>query len=171
VQVPQGDLGFASQNMLKEVNLEGLVPGASYTIELISYDFCARMGSTKAAITMPWNQPETSAPLVSVPTIVRTGFQTSVSSAIHFSATDDIGIERIAVYINGMLVKEYSYFDGKGFRWWTNPYTLDSVQSTLEGPNLYVYYPNTFNGQYALIEIVATDVNGNTTTTSARLWL
>jgi hypothetical protein len=47
---PQADLGFASQDMLREVNLEGLVPGASYTIELTSYDYCIHMGSTHNAV-------------------------------------------------------------------------------------------------------------------------
>ena len=111
-----------------------------------------------------------SSPTVSTPTIAQVGFLT-FNKQLLFSATDDTGLKRVAVYINGDLAVEYKYFDGLRFRWWFDPYTLDSVESTLEGPKFYVAYPDGYKGVYALVEIVVDDVFGNQTRTSAQLSL
>jgi hypothetical protein len=166
----RSDLGYASKDMLKEANLEGLVPGESYTVELISQDYCNNKGSFREVVTMPAAAPESNGPTVSAPTTVQVGFM-SYYKQLQFSATDDTGLKRVAVYINGDLVTDNKYFDGLRFRWWVDPYTLDSVQSTLEGPNFYVAYPDGYKGVYALVEIVVEDIFGNQTRTSAQLSL
>jgi hypothetical protein len=162
----RADLGFASKDMLKEANLEGLVPGESYTIELASQDFCANQGTFRNVVTVPAPDAETNGPTVSTPTIVQVGGFGSFNPALHFSATDDTGIAHIAIYFNGALVKEYRYFDGVGFRWWCDVYPLDSVQSSLEGPNYYYSYPSQFRGTTAVVEIVVEDLLGNRSITN-----
>jgi hypothetical protein len=164
------DLGFASNDMLKETNLEGLLPGTSYIIELASQDYCGNVGTFRKSVTMPGAASESNAPVVSTPTVVLVGFQTSVYKTLQFSATDDTGVRHVAVMINGTIVQEYDYSSGVTFRWWCNNYSLDSVQSTLEGPNFYVSYPATYAGP-SLVEIVVDDWFGNRSTTSAQLGL
>jgi hypothetical protein len=164
-------LVFASLHMLWETNLEGLIPGASYTIQLASMDACSNLAYVRQSITMPESTPENVSPLASTPEIVWTGFLGSSSTVLHFSATDDTGIQRVAIYFNGSLLKEYHYFDNVAFRWWADPYDGDVSQSTLEGPNYYVSYPDTFRGQSGLVEVVVEDFFGNTTTSSAELGL
>lgn len=76
----------------------------------------------------------------------------------------------MTVTINGTVVRAYDYSTGAAFRWWCNPYTLDSVQSTLEGPNFYVSYPSTYAGP-SLVEVVVDDWFGNRSIQSATLGL
>jgi hypothetical protein len=168
---PDSELGFAWQSMLAETNLEGLMPGASYTIELISRDICGNQGTAGRSTTMPQTVGEANAPVLSTPTLVSTGLQSGQFKDIQFSLTDDTGIQDVTVSINGTVISEYKYFDDVTFRWWCDPFPLDGVQSTLEGPNYYVYYPDTYKYQYALVEVVAVDLFGNRTVTSAFLYL
>ena len=109
-------------------------------------------------------------PNPTTPTVVLVGFQTSVSKTLQFSATDDTGIRHLTVMINGTVVQAYDYSTGAAFRWWCNPYTLDSVQSTLEGPNFYVSYSSTYAGP-SLVEVVVDDWFGNRSIQSATLGL
>lgn len=166
----RADLGFASKDMLKETNIEGLVPGASYTIELISQDYCNNKGVFRQAVTMPSATAESNAPSVSALSLVQVGFMTG-SSALRFSATDDSGIERVSIFINGVLAKEYRYADGVSFRWWCDEYPVDGVQSTLEGPNFYWKYPSSTYAGAATVDVVVEDVLGNQTVSSAQLYL
>jgi len=154
-------LVFASMEMLKETNVEGLVPGATYTIQLASLDSCSNMAYVSKSVTMPLSNPETNDPLVSAPDLVATGFLTGISNVLHFSATDDTGIARVSIYFNGTLIQEYKYFNDTAFRWWVNRYDLDNTVSTLEGPNYYVSYPSTLSGQSGLVEVVVDDFFGN----------
>lgn len=164
-------LVFASSEMLKEANVEGLVPGETYIVQLASMDGCSNMAYVTKAITMPVANPESNSAVVSAPDLVQTGFLGSSSFVLHFSATDDTGIEHISIYFNGNLIQEYKYFNDAAFRWWVDPYNLDNTVSTLEGPNYYVSYPTAYAGQYGLVEIVVDDFFGNRVTTSALLGL
>jgi hypothetical protein len=164
-------LVFASLQMLWETNLEGLTPGASYTIQLASMDACSNMAYVRQSITMPESTSDDVSPVASTPDIVRTGFLGSSWTVLHFSATDDTGIQRVAIYFNGSLLKEYHYFDNVAFRWWADPYDGDVSQSTLEGPNYYVSYSDTLRGQSGLVEVIVEDFFGNITTSSAELGL
>ena len=166
----RADLGYASTDMLKETNIDGLVPGATYTIELMSQDYCNNKGTFRQSVTMPGATPESTPPVVSAPSIIQVGF-ISANPALRFSATDDSGIARVSIYINGALAKEYRYADGVGFRWWCDAYTLDGVQSTLEGPNFYWSYPTQYRNVVALVDVVVEDLLGNHTTTSAQLYM
>jgi hypothetical protein len=166
---PTSDLGFASQDMLKETNLEGLVPGATYVIQLVSSDLCGHQGFTRQVVTMPQATPEFNPPVLSAPTLVRTGIQVGQFTAIQFSVTDNTGIQDVTISINDTVIQEFKYFDGATFRWWCVPYAADGVQSTLEGPNFYVYYPDSYKNQSALVEVVAVDLFGNRSVTSAIL--
>src|SRR4029450_5380177 len=157
--------------MLRETNLEELLPGASYTIQLATMDGCGNMAYLRQSITMPESTPEGVWPVASSPEIVRTGALGSSSTVLHFSATDETGIKRVAIFFNGSLMQEYRYFDNVKFRWWADPYYGDLSQSTLEGPNYYVSYSDAFRGQYGLIEVVVEDLFGNSTTSSAELGL
>ena len=169
---PKGILTFGvSYNMLRETNLEGLVPGTVYGIELISQDGCGNSGTSRQTVLIPGGNVENNPPVVSVPTIVYTGALGFVFPNIHFTASDDSGIREATVYVNGAPVKTYRYYDGVNFRWWTENYPADGVQSTLEGPFFTTTYPDAYRGQYALVEIEVVDSFGNTTTTSAWMGL
>jgi hypothetical protein len=102
-------LVFASTQMLKETNLEGLMPGASYKIRLASMDGCGNMGYVTQLVRMPESTPESVVPVVSSPELVSTGALGSSSTVLHFSATDDTGIKRVEIYFNGSLMQEYRY--------------------------------------------------------------
>jgi hypothetical protein len=164
---PKGLLIFVSQNMLREANLEGLVPGTSYTIELTSVDFCNNAGTVRQSIVLPQPASETNAPALSTPTLASIGLQTGQFTQLQFSVTDDTGIREIAVYVAGTKIQEYKYYDGVGYRWWFDDYPADGTQSVLEGPNYYVNYPTSYQGQYVLVEVDATDALGNVTRQSA----
>jgi hypothetical protein len=168
---PKADLGFASPNMLKDTSLEGLIPGLSYTLELISRDFCGNQASQKKTVAMPYTGPEVISPVLSPTDLVQVGFGTTSFKYLHFSVTDNTGVQDVATYINGIKVSESKYYDGVSFRWWCDNYPDDGVQTTLEGPNYYIYYPDSFRGQPGSVDVVITDVYGNTTMTSAVLWL
>ena len=165
----KSDLGFASYDMLRETNIDGLVPGASYTIELISQDYCNNKGSFRSTLTMPQTVVESNNPAVSTLDVVQVGFMTA-NSALRFSATDDSGIAHVSIFINGVLAKEYRYADGVSFRWWCDEYPVDGVQSTLEGPNFIWTYPSTFRGP-ATVDVIVEDLLGNQTIRSAQLYL
>jgi len=165
----RADLGFASKEMLKETNIDGLAPGASYTIELISQDYCNNKGSFRSTLTMPQTVVESNNPAVSTLDVVQVGFMTA-NSALRFSATDDSGIAHVSIFINGLLAKEYHYGDDVSFRWWCDEYPVDSVQSTLEGPNFIWTYPSTFRGP-ATVDVIVEDLLGNQTIRSAQLYL
>jgi hypothetical protein len=165
----RADLGFASNDMLKETNIDGLVPGASYTIAFTSQDYCANQGTFRQSVIMPPALSEYNSPVVSTPDIVQVGFL-SANPALHFSAMDDTGIARVSIFINGVLAKEYRYGDGVSFRWWCDEYPVDAVQSTLEGPNFFWKYPTTYSGA-ATVDVVVEDLLGNQTVSSAQLSL
>src|SRR5262245_16380758 len=130
---PEGVLVFVSPMMLAETNLEGLLAGASYTVELVSQDFCANRASVKHSVTMPPASPESQPPVLSVPSL-QTGYWGGSFKTIQFSVTDDTGVQEVSVYVNGTLISEDKTFDGVNFRWWTNDYPADNMQSVLEGP-------------------------------------
>jgi hypothetical protein len=85
--------------------------------------------------------------------------------------TDDTGVARVAVLVNGDNVATYTYANGTNVRWWTDDYPADDVLSTLEGPNYYIAYPDMYRGHSALVDVVVTDVYGNQSTQSALLGL
>ena len=162
---PEGLLVFVSPNMLNETNLEGLVPGMAYTIELVSQDFCANMKAVRHSVTMPQAASELNLPALSKPTLVQ--FWGSASTELQFSVTDDTGVQSVEVYINGNLVSSDRYVGGASFRWWCDNYAADNAKSTLEGPCYYISYPDSYRGQYCLVMVVVADYFGNTSTTSA----
>jgi len=169
---PKGILAFGvSYDMLRETNLEGLVPGTAYVIELQSQDGCGNPGISRQTVSIPAGLAETNLPKVSVPTVVYTGALGFVFPNILFTATDDSGIREATVYVNGSLVKSYKYYDDVNFRWWTENYPADGVDSTLEGPFFLTQYPDAYRGQYVLVEIEVTDTFGNKTTSATWMGL
>jgi hypothetical protein len=168
---PKALVVFVSKNMLKETNLDGLVPGQSYTIELTSLDWCNKAGVVRKSITMPLPSGEANLPDLSTPTTVMVGLQSGQFKQIQFSLTDDAGIRRVTVSINGVTIQEYSYGDGVTVRWWCDNYPFDNTQSVLEGPYYYVSYPDTYKGTSSYVEIVAVDINGNESRQGASLGL
>jgi len=166
----KADLGFASTEMMKETNIDGLVPGASYTIELTSQDYCNNKGVFRRAITMPSGPQETTAPAVSTLDVVQVGFMTG-NPALRFSTLDDSGVARVSISINGVLAKEYRYSDATGFRWWCDDYPIDGTQSTLEGPIFYWKIPAIYQGAAATVEVIVEDLFGNQTVRTAQLYL
>jgi hypothetical protein len=167
---PKGLVAFVSMNMFKEVNIEGLLPGETYTIELDSVDFCNNVGIVKKTVTMPVDPVETIAPNTSTPALVQVGLQ-AFFTEIQLSTTDNTGVREVAVYANGVQLADYVYYDRTHIRWWCDNYAADNTLSTLEGPNYYISYPESMKGSSALVEVVVTDVYGNQTVQSALLGL
>jgi hypothetical protein len=165
---PKSTLVFVSESMLAKAHLDGLAAGA-YDIELTSTDFCNNKGIFRTTVTVTTPQPENDPPTLSTPSLALLGLQTGQFSQIQFSLTDNTGIQRVAVFINGTKLKEFTYYDGVNIRWWCDDYPTDATVSVLEGPNYYVTYPTSYKGQYSLVEIDAVDVVGNVSRTSA--WL
>jgi hypothetical protein len=166
---PRTPLVFVSPNMLRETNIEGLLPGESYTFELTSRDSCNNLGVVRKAITMPSLSAESNAPEVTNPAIVMVGILGAESRRVQFAATDETGVQEITMLINGTVVSNQKY--GVTFRWWCDDYPDDEVLSGFEAPNYYLAYPNSYAGTYSLVEVVVVDVAGNTTTLSAMLFL
>ncbi len=158
---PKSLVVFVSKNMLKETNLEGLIPGKSYTIELTSLDWCNNAAVVRKAVTLPLASTESNPPDLSTPTTVMVGLQSAQFKQVQFSVTDDAGIQRVTVTINGATVQEQAYGDGVTIRWWCDNYPFDAAQSALEGPYYYVSYPDTYKGTFAYVEVVVVDINGN----------
>ncbi len=167
---PKALVVWTSSNMYKEANLEGLVPGSSYVIELVSQDRCNNQAMTRKAVTLPVASPEGTAPVLSVPSLVQVGLFQSFTE-VTFSVADDTGLQDVTVSINGTEVQHFAYGNGATYRWWFDDYPFDDSQSTLEGPNYYISYPDEFKGQAALVEVVAVDIYGNRSVTSAVLGL
>ena len=93
--LPQGTARVrVRRRCLREANLEGLVPGVPYTIELTSVDFLQQSRSLprQSAKSSTSHRPEPSAPNLSTPTRVLIGLQTGQFGQIQFSVTDDSGI-------------------------------------------------------------------------------
>jgi hypothetical protein len=168
---PKSILMFVSPNMLTQTNLEGLLPDSSYTIALISQDFCANKATVTRTVTMPSAAAEWNAPVLSAPNVVQTGGALSSFSMIHFSTTDDTGVQDVAVYVNGTLIFHVAYYNGVTYRWWCDDYPDDGQKSVLEGPEFYMSYPSTYGGTTASVEVVVTDAYGNQSRTTATLWL
>jgi hypothetical protein len=166
----RADLGFASTEMMRETNIDGFVPGASYTIELVSQDFCNNKGAFRRVVTMPNGPAETNAPAVSTLDVVQVGFLTG-NPALRFSTLDDSGVAHVSIYINGVLAKEYRYSDATGFRWWCDDYPIDGTQSTLEGPIFYWKVPSIYQGAAATVDVIVEDLFGNQTVRTAQLYL
>jgi hypothetical protein len=167
---PKSMVVFASMDMFKETNIDGLQPGSSYTIELTSVDFCNNPGVVRKTMTLPPGYPEPTLPVLSAPTVAQVGLQ-SFGRVIQFSVTDDSGVQAVSVLVNGHEIASFVYGNGLSVRWWTDYYPYDNVLSTLEGPNYYVAYPDMYRGYSALVDVVVTDLHGNQATTSALLGL
>jgi hypothetical protein len=168
---PKAILAFVSPNMLKQTNLEGLLPDGSYTIALVSQDFCNNQATVTRAVTMPSPAAEWNAPVLSEPNVVQTGGALASFSQINFSVTDDTGVQDVAVYVNGTTIFHVAYYNGVTYRWWCDEYPDDGRVSVLEGPEFYVSYPSTNGGTTASVEVVVTDVYGSQSRATATLWL
>lgn len=162
---------WTSSAMMKEANLEGLAPGASYTVALSSQDWCGNVGVVKKSLTMPSPDPEGNVPDLSNPSTVQTGLMGYLFTQIFFSVTDDSGLRSVTVSIDGTVVSAFEYGSGASFRWWFDDYPFDDTKSTLEGPNYYVTIPDSFKGGLHNVEVVVVDVYGNRTVESAVLAL
>jgi hypothetical protein len=168
---PKAPVVWTSTNMLKEANLEGLVPGSTYTIALTSQDWCGNVAAVKRTVTMPGIAPEAVAPDLSAPSTVQSGLMGYQFTQLAFDVTENTGLQNVTVSIDGTVVESFTYGDGVNFRWWFDDYPFDSTKSTLEGPCYYVTYPDSYRNQWHLVEVVAVDVYGNTSVTSATLLL
>jgi len=168
---PKATPVWTSANMLKETNLEGLVPGASYSIGLASQDWCGNTAVVKKSVRMPATSSEAELPDLSALSTVQSGLMGYLFTQIAFDATDNSGLQSVTVSIDGAVVKSFTYGDGVNFRWWFDNYPFDNTVSTLEGPCYYVSYPDSYKGQLHLVEVVAVDVYGNRSVTSATLAL
>jgi hypothetical protein len=168
---PKATPVWTSANMLKETNLEGLVPGASYSIALTSQDWCGNVGVVRKTVTMPAASPEANVPVLSSPSTIQSGLMGYLFTQIAFDLTDDSGIRDLSVSIDGTVVSSFVYGDGVNFRWWFDNYPYDNTQSTLEGPCYYISYPDRYKGQSHLVEVTAVDVYGNQTVKTAVLSL
>lgn len=162
---------WTSSNMMKEANLEGLVPGASYSVALTSQDWCGNVGVVKKSLTMPPASLEGNPPELSAPSTIQSGLMGYLFTQITFDVTDDSSLQDLTVSIDGAVISTFKYGDGVKFRWWFDNYPFDTSQSTLEGPSYYIAIPDSFKGQLHSVEIVAVDIYGNRTVTSAMLGL
>jgi hypothetical protein len=168
---PKALVVFVSKNMLKETNLDGLVPGQSYTIELTSLDWCNRAGVSRQSVTMPAASGDANQPALSAPGAVAVGLQSGQFKQIQFSVTDDAGIQSVVVSVGGTAISQYMYGNNVTVRWWCDNYPLDGAQSVLEGPYYYVSYPDAYKSTYSYVEVVAVDVSGNESRQGAWLGL
>lgn len=166
---PQSVLAWTSSNMLKNVNLEGLVPGASYTLALTSQDWCGNLGVYRLSLTMPLTNAEATPPRVSDPTTVGVGLIGYSTRVINLAATDDTGVASVTVLIDGTVVSSFAYGDGTRFRWWFDDYPDDGTKSALEGPWYYVSYPDSYRGASHFVSVEVEDIYGNRTVTTAML--
>ncbi len=162
---------WTSSAMLKEVNIEGLVPGATYSVALNSQDWCGNNSVVKKTVTMPAASGEGNAPDLSTPTTVQSGLMGYLFTQITFDVTDDTGLQSVIVSIDGTAVSSFTYGDGLGFRWWFDDYPFDSTQSTLEGPIYYISVPDAYKNGSHLVEVVVVDIIGNRSVNSALLGL
>ena len=85
--------------------------------------------------------------------------------------TDETGLQNVSVSIDGNVVQTYTYENGVNFRWWFDNYPFDNSLSSLEGPCYYVNIPDSYKGQSHLVEVIAVDIYGHRTVTSAVLGL
>lgn len=164
---PQSVLAWTSANMLKEVNLEGLEPGGSYTLALTSQDWCGNLAVVKQSLTMPPASPESTAPELSAPTTVRAGLMGYSTYLIHLDVTDNTGIAKVTVMVDGKTITELRYGRGAGYRWWFDEYLDDNTQSTLEGPSYYISYPDEYKGSQRAVDVEVEDAYGNKAVSSA----
>jgi hypothetical protein len=163
-------LVFASLDTLTEAYVEGLTPG-SYTVDLTSMDFCGNQGHTRRPLTIPAPGFETNLPQISGPRVMQVTSLGATAWVVNFSAADDSAIKHVALYIDGNVIVDYSYFNGTSFRWWTGYYPNGSSLSALEGPTYYVGYPDSYKGQMHTVTIVADDLVGNRSIATAQLVL
>jgi len=162
---------WTSSAMLKEVNIEGLVPGATYSVALNSQDWCGNNAVVKKTITMPAAAGEGNVPELSTPTTIQSGLMGYLFTQITFDVTDDTGLRSVTVSIDGTAVSTSTYGDGRGFRWWFDDYPFDDTQSTLEGPIYYISVPDAYKGGSHLVQVVVVDIYGNQSVSSALLGL
>lgn len=162
-------LVFSSTELLVEAYLEGLLPG-TYSIELTSTDLCGNLGRTRSSISIGSPVPEATAPAISVPQAVLVGALGATAYALYFTATDDTGITRLSVDVNGSPIAEFNYFNGTSFRWWTAFYPEDSTLTAFEGPSFYVSYPDAYKGQCG-VHVTGEDLFGNQVTVTGEFCL
>jgi|KBSMisStaDraftv2_1062788.scaffolds.fasta_scaffold120617_3 hypothetical protein len=165
---PKALMIWVSMNMFKETNIDGLEPGATYTVELVSKDFCNNAKSVSKTVTMPLSGNDAQPPDLSAPGLVAIGMAGS-TNVLNFTTDDDSGTGQVSVFISGDKIADYVYENNVNVRWWTNDYPDDNSQSTLEGPNYYIAIPDKYKGGAHDVEVVVTDVNGNQSTTNAIL--
>lgn len=163
---PQSLLAWTSANMLKDVNLDGLVPGSTYTLALTSQDWCGNIGVLSQTITLPAGTGESDVPTVSEPRSVGVGLMGYSTTLISFDATDNTGVAKVTVLIDGTPVSSFTYANGRSVRWWFDEYD-DGTQSTLEGPRYYITYPDSYRGAAHSVEVEVEDVYGNRAVSSA----
>ena len=107
---PKSILVRVSPQMVNEANLEALVPGASYVVELTSKDWCKQPGESQKAGhgARRSGRRQRAEPVRFRPGVDRAAVRWRANQ---FSLTEDTGIVDVEVYVSGTLLKQFKYGD------------------------------------------------------------
>jgi hypothetical protein len=157
--VPSGLYGGDVQELLN-IYVHGFRPNGTYTVRLVSQDYCANPGySPWQTIVMPGAAGDVDAPVVTAPVAKTKAVFMATFRVVEVEAVDNSGISKIEFLLNGQLVETLELVDD--LRFW-----LDG-----EVPIYEWYVPSEMRGQYGTVTVRTHDPAGNITETSAYLYL
>jgi hypothetical protein len=152
---------FAASDVMKEANLEGLLPG-TYKIVFTTIDLCGNQGTSQRSVTVAAPAYESTPPVIADLQLVTLSYMGATAYSVYFTASDNSGIRRVWVEAGGSVLADYSYFNGTSYRWWTDFFPNDSTMTAFEGPTFQVGYDSALKGKCG-VRVFAEDLSGNQT--------
>jgi hypothetical protein len=157
--VPSGIyVGDASD--LLDVHVEGMRPGATYTVRLHCQDLCGNTGySANYAVTMPDASGDATPPVATTPVARTRSVFVATFRVVSVEATDNTGVSRVEFYFEGAL-----------------EHTLEvaghpRLQLDGETPEYEWFVPDELSGRSGVVMVKTYDPAGNVTETSASVTL
>ena len=150
---------FAASDVMKEANLEGLLPG-TYNVVFTTIDLCGNQGTSQRSVTVGASAYESTPPVIADLQLLTLSYMGATAYSVYFTASDNSGIRRVRVEADGSVLADYNYFNGTSYRWWTEFFPGDSTMTAFEGPTFQVGYDSAHKGKCG-VRVIAEDVSGN----------
>ncbi|MDH3216841.1 MAG: hypothetical protein OEN01_11185 [Candidatus Krumholzibacteria bacterium] len=157
--VPSGLYTGDVQELLN-IYVEGFRPNGTYSVRLVSQDYCANPGySPWQTLAMPGVAGDVAAPVATAPVAKTRAVFIATFRVVEVEATDNTGVSKVEFFFNGQPVHTLDL--------------VDNLQFWLDGEvPLYEWYvPSEMRGQSGLVTVRTHDPAGNVTETSANLYL
>jgi hypothetical protein len=157
-----------SRNLL-DTEIEGLLPGQQYRINVATVSSCIPAGAD-VAITMPPLSLDTTDPEVGAPYVQWYSMYMGSAVALQGRGWDNTAVMSITVTVDGQVIANVAHdINTQWFRYWNYGVYGASALNDL-GPMYFAWLPdNVRNGSSHQVVVTVTDTSGRTTTNTSTL--